>query len=453
MYDIAIIGSGPGGYVAAIRASQLGAKVALIEKGFIGGVCLNKGCIPTKTIIASANKYKEIKKLNKFGISVENPLFDYEKIFDRKELIVSQIRKNLTKLIKSKDIDIIEGTASIADKNTLKVISESGNEIVEFKNLIISTGSRPISFAGMQIDNEFIFDTNGILSLKELPQNILIVGSGANGLEWARIASSFGKNAVVVELAPKICPMFDEEISDRIERLFKRDKIVFYTGTKIENIKGRGVFLSNGVNLKPDIILLTAGREPNSEMAGLENLKIEKNGKYIKIDNNLKTNIDNVYAIGDVTGILPLAHCASHQGIKAVEYILENKAANINYNAIPKIIWGNPEISCIGLREKEILKQDINYKKSIFPFSANSKSFIEDEIEGFIKVLASKDKILGVHIIGSHSDYLIQQAAVAMANDISPEDFTEVVFSHPSASEALHETFLGLDKGFLHLFQ
>ncbi len=453
MYDIAIIGSGPGGYVAAIRASQSGAKVALTEKDSIGGVCLNKGCIPTKTIIASADKFKGIKKFQKFGISVENASFDYEKIFDRKELIVSQIRKNLTKLIKSKNIDIIEGTASIENKNTLKVSSASGIEVIEFKNLIISSGSRPLPLEGLEIDNEFIFDTDGILSLKELPQNVLIVGSGANGIEWARIASSFGKNVTVVELAPKLCPMFDEEISDRLERLFKRDKTAFYTGTKIENINGREVFLSNGVNLKPDIILLTAGRQPNCEIEGLDRLKIVKNGKYIKVDNNLKTNIGNIYAIGDVTGILPLAHCASHQGIKAVEYILEKKPANINYNAIPKIIWGNPEISCIGLSEKEILKENLEYKKSIFPLSANSKSFIEDEIEGFIKVLASKDKILGVHIIGSHSDYLIQQAAVAMANNVSPEDFTEVVFSHPSACESLHEAFLGIDKGFLHLFQ
>jgi len=453
MYDIAIIGSGPGGYVAAIRASQLGAKVVLIEKDSIGGVCLNKGCIPTKTIIASANKFKEIKKLNKFAISIENPTFDYEKIFERKELIVSQTRKNLTKLITSRNIDIIEGTASIADKNTLKVSFGTVDELVKFKNLIISTGSRPISLAGLQIDNEFIFDTDGILSLKELPQNILIIGSGANGIEWARIASSFGKNTVVVELAPKLCPMFDEEISDRLERLFKRDKIAFHTGTKIENIKDKEVFLSNGVNLKPDIILLTAGREPNSEIEGLAELKIEKNGKYIKIDANLRTNIGNIYAIGDVTGILPLAHSASHQGIKAVDHILLNKNADINYNAIPKIIWGNPEISCVGLTEKEILEKNSEYKKSIFPFSANSKSFIEDEIEGFIKVLASKDKILGVHIIGSHSDYLIQQAAIAMANNISPEDFTEVIFSHQSASEALHEAFLGIGKGFLHIFQ
>ena len=451
-YDIAIIGGGPGGYVSAIRASQLGAKVALIEREHLGGICLNWGCIPTKAIITSSDKYNYAKKLSKFGINVENLSFDYEKVYSYKQSIVEKIRKSLGQLIKSYGIDIIYGEGIIESKHTLS-IKKSDNEIqhIEFKNLLIATGSRPMSIPGITIDHKFVLDANDILALNALPESVLIVGSGPSGIEWARILSNFGKKVSIVEIAPRLAPMFDKSVSERIERMFKRQRIEYFTATKIENFQNKEVSLSNGKALTPDIVFLSIGRLPNTEIEGIDKINIEKNGKFIKVDNNLKTNIDNIYAIGDVTGILLLAHVASFQGIKAVEHILLNKNTDINYNAIPKITYGNPEIGSVGYTEDEVIAQNIEYKSSIFPMSAIGRSIVEDEIEGFVKVLSSEGKILGVHVVATQGAAFIQQAAIAINNGLSAEDITNTVFAHPTYYEALHEAFLGLNNEAIHL--
>jgi dihydrolipoamide dehydrogenase len=450
-YDIAIIGAGPGGYVAAIRAAQLGAKVALIEKEYVGGTCLNWGCIPTKTVIASMDRYNQAKKFAKFGINIENLNYDYEKIAQRKWDIVEKIRKNLAGLIKSCKIDIITGEAEIKSNNLIAIKQTDSNIEVEYNHLIIATGSRPVSLPGLPIDHKFILDTNDILSLEVLPETVLIVGSGASGIEWSRIFSSFGKKVILTEIAPTLAPMFDKSISERIERMFKRQRIEFYTGTGIEKIDGNKVILQNGKEFSPDIIFLAAGRAPNIEIKGLDCLGLNIGKKGIVVDENLKTCIDNIYAIGDITGILPLAHVASHQGIKAVEHILLNKSAPINYNAVPKIIYGNPEIASVGLTEDELMTKGIEYKSSIFPMSAIGKALIEDEIEGFVKVLADKNKIFGVHIVAEQGAAMIQQAAIAINNNLSPENIKETIFAHPSYSEAVYESFLGIEDFPIHL--
>jgi len=450
-YDIAIIGAGPGGYVAAIRAAQLGAKVALIEKEYVGGVCLNRGCIPTKTIIASMDRYNQVKKLSKFGINIENLSFDYSKISQRKGDIVEKIRKNLAGLIKSYKIEVISGSASIESANKIIVEQAENSVEIEFKNIIIATGSRPVSLPELNIDHKFILDTNDILSLESLPESVLIVGSGASGIEWSRIFGNFGKKVVLVEFAPILAPMFDKSISERIERMFKRQRIEFYTGTCISKIEESTAFLNNGKEFKPDIIFLAAGRTPNIEINGLDKLGIKTCKKGIVVDENLKTSVDNVYAIGDVTGILPLAHVASHQGIKAVEKILLDKISPVNYNAVPKIIYGNPEIASVGYTEDELISKNIRYKSSIFPMSAIGKSVVEDEIEGFVKVLADENKIFGVHIIAEQAAAMVQQAAIAINNNLSSQNIKETVFAHPTYSEAVHESFLGINGFPIHL--
>ncbi|OGI04340.1 MAG: dihydrolipoyl dehydrogenase [Candidatus Melainabacteria bacterium GWF2_32_7] len=450
-YDIAIIGAGPGGYVSAIRAAQLGAKVVLIEKENIGGVCLNWGCIPTKAILASVDRYNEAKKFSKFGINIENLTFDYKKISDRKLTIVEKLRKSLSQLIKSYGIDVIYGEASIETKNMMKVTNSEALQEVEFDYLILATGSRPVSLPGLPIDHKFILDTNDILALEELPDSIMIIGSGASGIEWSRIFSSLGKKVILVEIASKLAPMLDSSISERLERIFKRNKIEYYTETKVEKIENKTVTLQNCKEFQPDIIFLAAGRIPNSDIKGLDEIGIITNNKYIQVDDNLKTNIDNIYAIGDVTGKLLLAHVASHQGVKAVENILLGKQANINYNTIPKVIYGTPEIGSVGCSEDELIAQNIDYEKSLFPMSAIGKTIIEDELEGFIKVLASKDKILGVHLIADGGDYITQQAAIAMNSNLTPEELKETVFAHPTNSEALYEALLGINGHPLHL--
>jgi len=452
IYDIAIIGAGPGGYVAAIRAAQLGSSVLLIEKEFLGGTCLNRGCIPSKSVITSAEKYSSAKKFSKFGVNIENLGFDYKKISERKDFVVEKMRKSLTQLIKSNKIDVIYGEACIENKNRLKIINNSDeNNIIEFKNLIIASGSRTVSLPDLEIDHEFILDTDDVIKLDKIPESVLIAGSGASGIEWARIFNTFGSKVIIVEIAQNLAPLHDKSISERVERIFKQKKIEFYTNTKIKQIINKKVVLDNNLEFSPEIVFLAAGRSPNTEIKGIETLNIAKSGKYFAVDNNLKTNINNIYAVGDVTGLMPLAHTASHQGVAAVENILHNKQANINYNAIPHIIYGNPEICAAGLSEQELIKRNISYKSSIFPVSAAGKYFIEDEIEGFVKVLSDGEKILGVHIITDNGADLIAQAAIAISNNLTVEQIVETVFAHPTHSEALHEAFLGINSKSLHI--
>lgn len=453
MYDIAVIGAGPGGYVAAVRAAQLGAKVALIENNHLGGTCLNWGCIPSKATLTCADKYNSIKKFSKFGIEFENASFDYKKVCERKWFVVDKMRKNLTQLIKSYKIDVVFGEACIETPNKLKVIKDSEETFVEFKNLIIATGSRPTSLPGLQIDHEFILDTNDIMKLEKLPESILVVGTGPSGVEWTRIFEIFGTKVTLVDMAPNLVPICDKSISERLERIFKIKKIECYTGTKIKEIIDKKVTLDNGKEINPELIFVAAGRTPNTEIKGIEQLNLSMNGRYIKVDNNMKTSAENVYGIGDVNGLLPLAHTASHQGLVAVEHIILNKEGNINYEAIPHIIYGNPELCAVGLREEDLIRKKIEYKSSTFPISAGGKYFIEDELEGFVKVLASPDgnKIFGVHIVADHGGDLIQQAAIAIKNNLTVEQLQETVFAHPTYSETLFEAFLGLDNRALHL--
>ena len=451
IYDIAIIGAGPGGYTAAIRAAQLGAKVMLIENDNLGGTCLNWGCIPSKATLTSADKYNAAKKLSKFGINIDNLSFDYQKVSERKWLIVEKLRKNLTQLMKSNKIDVIFGEGCIEDHNKLKVINNSEEHYIEFKNLIIATGSRPMSLSGLQIDHEFILDTNDVIKLEKIPESVLIVGTGPSGVEWTRIFEIFGSKVILVEMAPNLVPICDKSISERLERIFKIKKIECHTGTKIKEISEKKVTLGNGQEIHPEIIFVAAGRTPNTDIKGIETLNLTMNSRYIKVDNNLKTSTDNVYAIGDATGLVPLAHTASHQGLAAVENILLNKQANINYEAIPHIIYGNPELCSVGKREEDLIRKKIDYKVSTFPISATSKYFIEDELEGFVNVLSSEDKILGVHIVADNGSDLIQQAAIAINNGLTVTQLQETIFAHPTHSEALHEAFLGIDNRALHL--
>lgn len=450
-YDIAIIGAGPGGYVAAIRAAQLGAKVALIEKEQVGGICLHWGCIPSKAIITSMDRYKEAKKLHKFGINTENLSYNYSEIYERKEKIVQKLTRGLTQLIKSNGIDLIKGEASIENRNSLKIQIESGQEIIEYKNLIIATGSRPVSLPNIELDHEFVLDTNDILRLKELPESVLIVGSGAVGIEWARIFNGLDKEVTLVEIAPKLAPTLDSSISNAISREFKKNKIKFHTGIGVEKIENKRVILSNGEELSPEIVFLGAGRVPNVEINGIHNLNPEMNGKFFKVDNNLRTSVDNIYAIGDVNGIFQLAHVASHQGIKAVEHIILGQEADIDYCNVPFVIYGKPEAASVGYSEESLQQRGVSYRKSVFPMSALGKSQVEDEVDGFIKVLADEAKILGIHVYADNGSELVQQLAIAKSAGVSPENLKEIVFPHPTYSEGVHESVLGLFEQALHL--
>ena len=446
MFDIGIIGAGPAGYASAIRASQKGLKVVLFEKEFVGGTCLNRGCIPTKTILHSIKVYNETKNAEKLGIHVENLSFDFAKIQERQKSVSEKIRKNLFNLIKSYEVEIVEAEAQIIDKNHI----EANSTTYEVQNIIIATGSKPnkIEFSG-NYESDFVLTSDDILNLTELPKTIVIVGSGAIGVEWARILSSLGVKVHVVEMMEKLIPLADFEVSDRLVRLFKKSRIDFYTSTTIEKLEDKTVYLSNGKNIEADYVLLGAGRMPVVDFGSFsKELKINR---FVETDNDFKTNIENIYAIGDVNGKSMLAHSATKQAELLIDYILEKKESSFDRNLVPSVIYGSPEIAWIGKTEQELQKDNIDYKKSMFPISALGKAYAEDKIEGFIKILATEEEILGAHIIGEEASALLQQVAIAMTNKLSPENIQEVIFAHPTYSEGVLEAFLALDKIAIHI--
>lgn len=432
MFDLGIIGAGPAGYAAAIRASQRGLSVVLFEKNQIGGTCLNRGCIPTKTILHSCGLISELKNISKFGVDIDGFSFDFSKIQERQKDVSEKIRKSLTQLIKSYGITIVEEEATIEGNSQIK----TPTAVYDVKNIIIATGSNPnlIKFNGDYSD-DFVLTSDDILNLDQLPQNILIVGSGAIGIEWTRILTTLGVKVILVEMQDKIVPTADYEVSERIVRLLKKARVDFYTSTTIQEIQEKTVTLSNGKVLDVDCILLGAGRKTDT----------------IKVNEYYQADKENVFAIGDVNRISMLAHSAMRQAEEVIEYIVNGVKPNFEKNLVPSVIYGTPEIASIGKTEQELQAENIEYHKSFFPISALGKAYADDKIEGFIKILATEKEILGAHIISEEASAIVQQVAIAMANNLSPKELHKVIFAHPTYSEGLLEGILALDKIALHL--
>lgn len=428
MFDLGIIGAGPAGYTAAIRASQKGLSVILFEKEHVGGTCLNKGCIPTKTILHSCKVLSEMKNSAKFGVNAENISFDFEKIQERQKSVSEKIRKSLFSLIKSYGITVVEEEAKITAPNKI-------NDY-EVKNIVIATGSKPnvIKFSG-DYSEDFVMTSDDVLNMTQLPNSILIVGSGAIGIEWARIFSSLGVKVTVVEMMKQLIPTADFEVSQRIERLFKKSRIDFYTQTTIETIQNTKVILSNGKEIEVDKILLGAGRSTETQI----------------VDDCFRTEQENVYAIGDVNRVSMLAHSAMKQAEEVIDYIVDGKKPSFDRNLVPAVIYGTPEIASIGVTEQQLQEKNVNYKKSFFPISALGKAYADDKIDGFIKILASENEILGAHIVSEEASAMIQQIVIAMANKLSPKDLHKVIFAHPTYSEGIGESILDLDSMAIHL--
>lgn len=424
-FNFGIIGAGPAGYTAAIRASQLGKTVVLFEKENLGGVCLNKGCIPTKTFLHSADVYNSLKKASNLGIEIENYSINFEKVAERKEKTVEKIRKSLEMLLKSYDIEIVKAEAKIKDKNLI----EANDEVYECEHILVATGSEPKCVGGFEFDHKFILSSDDVLELKTLPQKVVIVGSGAIGIEWARIFSSFGTEVTIVEIADKLLPLADFEISQRLERVFKMSRIKMFLSTSAKEIKDKKVILSTGEVLEPDFVLFATGRGINV---------IDKSEQFQKI--------------GDSYGSIQLAHFASHQGVQIVEGIV--LAKEIKEFITPSVVYGNPEIAWAGVTEQELEKNGIEYKKSVFPIAALGKAAADNNLEGFVKILADdKGKILGVHIISKEASALIHQLTIAMQNNLKVEDLKHCCFAHPTYSEGVYESLLGLDNESLSLLK
>jgi dihydrolipoamide dehydrogenase len=406
-FDLGIIGGGPAGYSAALHAQ--GKKVILFEKDEMGGVCLNRGCIPTKSILHSSELFYKLQNCAESGISAENVKFDYSKVIERKNNIIEKLRKGIELSLKNSKITVIKSEAQIVDKNT--IISNS--EKYTCDKIICATGSSPRVIKGLEFDKEFILSSDDVLNLENLPKSILIVGSGAIGIEWARIFSNFGVETTIVELAPHLLPLADTEVSKRVERIFKARKIKFYTQTSIDKIEEKVVTLSNGEIVSPEKILVATGRVPN-----------------------VHEKVDGVTYIGDVAGEIQLAHYAIKQAIQEVSGIPFDK------NLTPSVVYGQPEIAWVGQREQDL--EEGTYQKSMTLVSVLGKAHCDNETEGFIKILSQNGKIVGAHIVSAEASALLQQILIAMQNGVSVEELKQVCFAHPTYSEGIFETLFKL---------
>lgn len=446
MYDIAVLGAGPGGYVAAIRGAQLGGKIALIEKDVVGGTCLNRGCIPTKAMLASANVLHHIKEAESFGIQVDGWKVSLEKIIERKDGIVRQLTSGIDKLLEHHGVDVIRGTGSFADAHTLTVTGADGSvEKVEAKNIIIATGSEAATIASLGYDGVNVMTSTEILRMTELPESLIIIGAGVIGCEFACVFAELGCTVTMVEALDRVLPMADEEISKRFTMLLKKRKIGVQTGVMVEKVEkgpdGMVLHLNNGKELAGEKVLIGIGRSLNSKGLGLEGIGVALGQRgEILTDTTMKTNIDHIYAIGDVNNKVLLAHAASAQGQTVVENILKGREEAADVDFVPSAIYTFPEIASIGLTEKMAAeKGEIRVGK--FPFSASGKAQCIGEKDGFIKIisLAETDEILGVHIMGPHATDLIAEAVLAVRKGLTVEDIAKTIHAHPTISESVME--------------
>lgn len=403
-YDLGIIGGGPAGYTAALCARKCGLSVVLFEKDKIGGVCLNRGCIPTKTILHSAELFSQLACASELGIIVEGLKADFSAIMARKDIVVEKLRKNLELSIKNAKIDVINAEAVLQDKNHI----ESAGEIYTCGKIIVATGSTPRELPDIKFDHKFILSSDDVLSLTELPKSILIIGSGAIGLEWARIFSSLGVEVTIIEVGKNLLPIADIEVSKRVERIFKQRKIKFYTQTCVERISEGEIFLSNGESHTPEKVLMSVGRVPAA-----------------------REKMEGVEYLGDVSGGIQLAHCAIKQAIRAVE----NTA--FDETLVPSVIYGTPEIAWVGKREQDL--EPGTFEKSSLLISALGKSHCDNCTDGFIKILSQNGLIVGAHIVSKEASALIHQVLIAIQNKIPAEKLREVCFAHPTYSEGIFE--------------
>ena len=404
IYDFGIIGGGPAGYTVAMNLASKGAKVILFEKDKLGGTCLNRGCIPTKSLLYASKVYSQIKKADKFGLELDVKNFDFTKIIERKNTTIEKIRKGLELAVKNSGVEINYNEATV--KNNTTIVANGEEYIV--KEIIIATGSKPKDLESLKRDGEFILNSDDILNISKLPKSILIVGSGAIGIEWARIFNNFGVEIILLEKACNLIPLADIDVSKRIERIFKQNKIKYYTNNSIKSIVDKKVTLETGEVLEPEFILSAVGREP-------------------QIPNTELTKI-----IGDASNEILLAHYAIHQAIRFAS--AEN--TSLDKSLIPSVIYGEPEIAWVGMREQDC---DDTYQKVLLPITALGKSWCDDAIDGFIKIITKDNYIKGAHIVSEEASALIHQVLIAMQHDITIDELKKVCFAHPTYSEGIFE--------------
>jgi len=458
--DVVIIGGGPGGYVAAIKAAHLGLKAVLVEKDKLGGVCLNRGCIPTKALVSTAELLNHFQRAEEFGIQVKDCSFDFPAVMKRKDLITRRLSSGVELLMKANQVRVVRGEGQIVEPGKVEITDSAGKkEVIKTKNIIIATGSSVMKLPLPGMNSEGVITSDEALSLSELPSRMLIVGGGVVGIEFAGIFKALGVEVTVVEMLPRILLPIDEEISRRLTQLLKRKGIEILTDCKVKEIKKTNQNLEVLVStvdgekkLKTEKVLSAAGRVPELGNIDVQRLGIELDRKAIKVDEKMRTNIPGIYAVGDVVGKIMLAHVASREGIVAVENI-SGKEVSMDYKVVPNCVFSMPEVASVGLTEEEARKENDNIKVSKFPFMANGKALSMGETEGMVKIIADADtsELLGVHILGAHASDLIAEGTLALSMEATAEEIVNTIHAHPTLAEAIAEAAEGIAGKPIHL--
>ncbi len=453
MYDVAIIGGGPGGYVAAIRAAQLDLKVALIEKEHLGGVCLNWGCIPTKALLRNAEVISMLGRGKEFGFTVTGFEADYGAAVDRSRKVSGRLVKGVGLLMSRYGIEVIAGTARLDGPTTIAVrLEDGGSRVVNTRHVIIATGGRARTIPGVTVDGERVMTYRQAICLRTLPASVVIVGAGPIGMEFAHVWSTYGAQVTVVEMLPRVVPLEDEEVSAEVARAFKRRKVTLLTGTRVQGVETTNdgvrvhVVTEDKKGLHEQVLsaersLIAIGIRPNSENLGLEALGVQIERGFIVVDDGMRTNVPGIYAIGDVTGKLALAHVASAQGIVAAETIAGVETRPLNYEMMPRCTYCHPQVASFGLTEAQARERGYSVAVGKFPFLPNGKALGLGENAGFVKIVAdaAHHRLLGASLVGPEVTELLPELVLAAWWDRSPEEIARTVHAHPTLSEVLME--------------
>ena len=461
-YDVAIVGAGPGGYVAAIRARQLGLSTAIIEMDKPGGVCLNIGCIPSKALIHQAGLFRSISSLKELGLKVDASGFSYESVFKKSRAAAERLSKGVQFLLKKNGVEYIPGKASFEDPHTLRVEGKEGLQKVTASRIILATGSRPKSIPGFDIDEDRVLSSTGALMLRELPKRLLILGAGAIGIEFAYVMNAFGVEVTVVEMLPQILPLEDPEVVPVVEKDFVKRGVKFHVGTQAVGMErtsdGVQVRLQRGndspITVEADKVLVAVGRAPNTEGLGLEKIGVALEKGFVKVGDYYETSVRGVYAVGDVVPTPLLAHVASKEGEIAVEHIAgKNPPSRIPLDEIPQAVYCEPEVASFGVTETEAQKRGLSYKKAIFPYRGVGKAVAVESPEGMVKILfdPATGEILGAHIVGSQATEMIHEILLAKKAEAGTEDIAAMIHAHPTLSEGVMEAARAAEGWAIHI--